>query len=110
MALQRLNDSIDLKLLETPKMTAKALLAHIKDFTENEQKEYAKNNDTGALTFGKFRGMTVDELVQNETGKSYCSWLVSQSWLTPDKFPKLLDNLEAHGITKASASRKKKSF
>ena len=110
MALKRLNESIDLQMKETPKMSTKALLAHIKDFTETEQKEYAKNNDNGCLNFGKFRGMTVDELVQNETGKSYCSWLVSQSWLTPDKFPKLLDDLESHGITKASASKKKKTF
>lgn len=100
MALNRLQVFLDLKLVDSPKMSQKALMTHIKTFIADEQKDYETNVEKGALTFGKHRGFKIDDLVKNETGKSYLTWLVRQTWLTDEKFPDLIDAMAAHGIVK----------
>lgn len=100
MALNRLQVFLNEKLSDAPKMSQKTLMGHIKSFIAEEQKTYETNKENGCLTFGKHRGFKIDDLVTNETGKSYLLWLVRQTWMTQEKFPDLMDAMAKHGITK----------
>lgn len=58
----------------------------LQDYIETEQKVYKANKKDGKLNFGKFSSFTIKEVASSEKGRSYLTWLLSQSWFTPDKF------------------------
>ena len=62
------------------------VLNFIDTYIADEQKQYEKNKQDKALTFGKFAGYSVKELSTTVKGKSYLSWLLSQSWCDEEKF------------------------
>lgn len=113
MALRKLIDAIDEQFDEnsiengvqsTRLHTAKAkdLYDFINNYYEEDQKQYQKNKENKALTFGRWRGFTVKELAVSEKGKDYLSWLLSQTWCTPDKFGYIHEECKALNIKKKS--------
>jgi len=84
----------------TAKMTkpTKVVIEWIKTYAEAKSAEYNKNKDSGALTFGKYRGQSVDQVANLEKGIEYLQWVQKQSWFTEDKFislyPKVMEVLK----------------
>jgi hypothetical protein len=72
----------------------------IDSYVEAEQKEYTNNKNNGKLTFGKYKGYSIDELAKTDKGKDYLSWLSAQSFFTEGKFDELKEKLNELGIKK----------
>ena len=69
----------------------------------NEQKEEFKlNKDTGRVSFGKYRGFLIKEIIKCPSGKGtgYLEWLLCQSWFSEDKYPDLYTQIKECKIKK----------
>lgn len=107
MALKRLQDSLHLEFDEVaPDNQAVAtILSMVDDFINAETKQYEKNKANNALNFGKYRGYTLKELALTDKGKDYISWLLSQAWFSPDKYPDMIAEAKALGIKKKTMKK-----
>ena len=68
-----------------------------------EQKaEYKLNKDTGRISFGKYKGFTIKDVLKCPSGKgeSYIQWLMNQSWFVDDKYPDLYQQIKDCKIKK----------
>ena len=101
--LQKLQDAIHTKYPDLTKVNSADLVHFIEEYTEQEKEEYKKLKSNKALTFGKHKGFTVAQINATEKGADYLGWLLSQSWLTEDKFAGLINDIKALGIKKRGA-------
>ena len=69
-------------------------------YMEKEQKEFQELKHDGKLTFGKFKGYSLDELANTSKGKEYLQWLMAQSFFSEDKFAAYHKQLKVLGIKK----------
>ena len=77
----------DCLLTEIPDLdNADPVFKFLQDYIENETKIYKANKKDGKLNFGKFKDLSIKEVASSEPGRKYLSWLMAQSWFTPDKF------------------------
>ena len=82
------------------KMTRPAKTIHewIKAYAEKESAEYANNKDKGLISFGKYKGQSVEAVMGLDKGAEYLLWVQKQSWFTEDKFsvlyPKIVEALK----------------
>jgi len=58
----------------------------ISEYSDREQKEWHDNKADGKLTFGKYKGYSLDELAKADKGKEYLQWLLAQSFFSEEKF------------------------
>ena len=93
MSLQRLADEMKTEFMtedgKMKKTTGSAVFKFVNDWIENEQATYQKNKDSGLITFGKYRGQSVEQVAQLEKGLDYLGWVSRQSWFNDEKFPVL---------------------
>ena len=75
----------------TAKMTkpTKLIIDWIKAYAEKESAEYADNKDKGLISFGKYKGQSVEAVMGLDKGADYIGWISRQSWMVEDKFPSL---------------------
>ena len=84
----------------TEKMTkqTKIIIDWIKAYAEKESAEYADNKDKGLISFGKYKGQSVEAVMGLDKGADYLGWVQKQSWFTEDKFsvlyPKIVEALK----------------
>ena len=73
------------------KMTRPAKTIHewIKAYAEKESAEYNKNRDNGLISFGRYKGQSVEAVMGLDKGLEYLQWVQKQSWFTEDKFSSL---------------------
>lgn len=111
MALRKLKESIIDEFptidQECNDVTADALFQFIDNYIEEDSKQYKKNKENKALTFGKWKGFTVKELSVSEKGKSYLEWLLSQTWCDESKFGFIHEECSALNIKKKTQRRAK---
>ena len=94
MSLQRLSDELKKEYVDSDtgklkKTTAANMFKFVNEWIENEQSTYKKNKDSGLITFGKFKGQSVEQVAQLEKGIDYLGWVSRQSWFNSEKFPAL---------------------
>jgi hypothetical protein len=93
MALQRLKDEMKTEFInedgKMKKVTANNVFKFVNEWIENEQANYKKNKDSGLITFGKYKGQSVEQVVQLDKGIDYLGWVSRQSWFNSEKFPTL---------------------
>lgn len=99
MALNKLLEAIRTDFIFEDN-TPENLMIFIEDYAEKEQKQYQKNKENKALTFGKYKNYTVKELSLTMKGKDYLSWLLSQTWCTEDKFAYIHEECAKYKISK----------
>lgn len=99
MALQRLKDEMKTEFMteegKMKKVTANNVFKFVNEWIENEQANYKKNKDSGLITFGKYKGQSVEQVVQLDKGIDYLGWVSRQSWMTPEKFGSLYPKIKA---------------
>jgi len=83
--------------------TASTLFEFITEYAEEDRKQWEKNKADGKLTFGKWKGFSIDELVASPKGSDYLSWLLTQSWCTEDKYGYIYEGCKRHNISKKKA-------
>ena len=98
MAINRLHESFEIFLVANPECDKAELTKFVRDFISADQEEYKRNADTGKLTFGKYRGLTVEQVVGLPKGQSYLKWLSNQLWFQMDKFPMLYQACIDQGV------------
>lgn len=76
------------------------VLEFIDNYIADENAKYEDNKKNGKLCFGKYKDFTIKEMVSTVKGRDYLSWLLSQSWVTPDKFGWIIDECASYGIKK----------
>tara|TARA_R110001606_G_scaffold114673_1_gene242249 strand:- start:1326 stop:1631 length:306 start_codon:yes stop_codon:yes gene_type:complete len=101
MAINRLHESFEIMLIANPDCDKAELIKFVRDFISADQAEYKKNADSGKLTFGKYRGLTVEQVVGLPKGQSYLKWMSNQLWFEEDKFPMLYRACVEHDVIKA---------
>ena len=112
MSLQRLADEMKKEYVDSDtgklkKTTASNIFKFVNDFIENEQKTYQKNRDSGLITFGKYKGQSVEQIAQLDKGLDYLGWISRQSWFSADKFPSLYNKVtEALNANDSSDAKK----
>lgn len=94
MSLQKLQIAIDNNFSEVDRKSNKALYDFVKGYIEEKTAEYKSNRDQGLITFGKYKGSKVEELVKLAKGRDYLGWVHRQTWFTSDKFPDLHAQIE----------------
>ena len=67
----------------------KAVVDWLKTYVAEKNKEFASNRDEGKITFGKYRGQTVEQVAGLDKGLDYLGWVSRQTWMSADKFPAL---------------------
>ena len=83
--------------------TEQMVIVDYLDTQINEQKaEYKLNKDSNKMTFGRYSGYTIKEIVKCPSGKGtgYLEWLLCQSFFTEDKYPDLFTQLKECKIKK----------
>ena len=83
--------------------SASDVLAFLDKYVNTEKKEYTDNKENNALTFGKYKGHTVEDLSKNDKGRDYLQWMLAQSWA--EKFPDIVAK-----CTELKINKKVKSF
>jgi len=84
----------------TSKMTkpTKVIIDWIKAYAEAKTVEYNDNKDKGLITFGRYKGQSVEAVMGLDKGTEYLQWVQKQSWFTQDKFsalfPKVMEALK----------------
>ena len=101
---QKLYDAMNNKVMEEheteKETTVEGLMDFAREYVDQQRVEYEENKSKKALTFGKWKGFKVAELAQTEKGRSYLTWLLSQTWCTEDKFKYIHDGCSQAGIKK----------
>jgi hypothetical protein len=109
MALRKLRESIMENFPtvndEGNDVSGTHLLEFIDSHMEAEQKQYENNRANNLITWGKYRGYSVEELSRTEKGKSYLEWTLSQSWVIPERFGWFIDQCTALNIVKKTHIR-----
>ena len=82
--------------------TVYELIETIKSYVKEADDKYNKNKQEHRLTFGKYKGFTIEEMSRNERTRNYLSWLLSNNWMTEDKFPYIYSECEKFNIKKNS--------
>jgi hypothetical protein len=115
MSLQRLSDELKNEFVDSDtgklrKIAAGNVFKFVNDFIENEQANYKKNKDSGLITFGKFKGQSVEQVAQLDKGLDYLGWISRQSWFSADKFPalytKVTETLTTNDSSDSSGDKK----
>jgi uncharacterized protein (DUF3820 family) len=112
MSAQKLRTELTLAM-ENDDMTTDEMLTFIDKFIANEQQQYKQNVQEGRITFGKYKGFTIPELLATEKGADYLQWLRKQTWFTNDKFGSLIEAIDAQNIPEKKNQKfvpKTKSF
>jgi hypothetical protein len=99
-SLKALRTELIRRISDTDGMTPTSILDFIDDFIQAEDAKYQKNKQNRALSFGKFKGFTIKEVLAADKGKSYLEWLTQQQWFNSDKFPDLYDDIQTSGFKK----------
>jgi hypothetical protein len=97
MALRQLKEGLDKFCENDP---ADEILAYVNNFIEENQKQYTANVDKKGLTFGKWKGFTMQEMSKDAKGRDYIQWLLKQDWFTEDKNQGLFDEMRLCGLLK----------
>jgi hypothetical protein len=74
---------------------AKVIVEWIKAYAEAKSAEYNDNKDKGNITFGKYKGQSVEQVANLEKGLDYLGWVSRQTWMAEDKFPSLYPKIMA---------------
>ncbi len=82
-----------------------AVATFIQDYIDKEQAAYNEGKKNGKLNFGKYAQYTCRELSLTDAGKSYLSWVLAQSWCTPEKFGFIHDDCKSLGIKKNAVKK-----
>jgi hypothetical protein len=115
MSLQRLKDEMKKEYVDSDtgklrKIAAGNVFKFVNDFIEKEQSAYKKNTESGLITFGKYKGQSVEQVAQLDKGLDYLGWISRQSWFSADKFPalytKVTETLKADDSTDSSDDKK----
>ena len=86
MALQKLKVSITDFIVDNPDAEKQDLLNHIFQYIDADYKTYQSNKANDLLTFGKYKSHSVAQILELPKGRDYLKWLLSQTWMTEDKF------------------------
>ena len=68
----------------------------IMNYINNYVLENESKNNSVSITFGKYNGYLVSELMGIDKGRDYLQWLIGQSWI--DKFPEIIKECSRLGI------------
>ena len=85
---------VDSETGKMKKTTTANMFKFVNDFIENEQANYKKNKESGLLTFGRYKGQSVEKVAQLDKGLDYLGWVSRQSWMTSEKFPSLYPKIQ----------------
>ena len=106
MALRALIQKLEEKFpTETVSADASAIMTFITEYADEEAKKYEQNKTNNAINFGKYKGYTPKELSLTEKGKDYLHWMLSQTWMTEDKFGSIIAECNKLGIKKKTIKR-----
>ena len=101
MSLQKLLDHLNEKFDDISMVTGSELYQSIEEYKKEQDTKYQKLKSEGKITFGRYRGYTVKEMVRTMKGRDYLRWLLQQTWFT-EKFTDLVEQIEKEGIKKKS--------
>ena len=76
------------------------VISYVNDFIDEQQKTYTQNKENRCISFGKFKGSSMEDMSKTTTGKSYIQWLLKQSWFTEEKFQDLYEDMRTFGLLK----------
>ena len=68
---------------------AKAIVDWIRNYANEKNKEFLANRESGKITFGKYKGQTIEQVAKLDKGLDYLGWILRQTWFNSDKFPAL---------------------
>ena len=89
-----LNEMSTIYPLELLSKEEKSMLKWIKEYAEKKERQYKENKDSGKITFGKYKGQTVEAVAGLDKGIDYLVWVSRQTWMSSEKFPTLFDQIE----------------
>lgn len=102
MSLQRFQEA----LLERFPTIDEEISIFVDTYIRNERKQYMADRGAGLMTFGKFKGHSIDSLAIDEKGREYLKWLLAQSFFTEEKFSALHQKLTELGIKRTPKKKK----
>jgi len=109
MALRKLRDAIDSQFpnldLEEDTVSAKVLYDFINDYILQDSEQYKTNKEEKKLTFGKWKGFSIEELSKNAKGADYLQWLLAQAWCSEDKFGYIHEECDRLKIKKKARTK-----
>ena len=82
--------------------TSSELLDFVDNYITAENAKYKTAVANNLVTFGKFKGFSVEQVVASPKGTDYLMWLMSQQWFTEDKFPGLIAEIKKHTLKKTN--------
>ena len=72
---------------------AKAVVDWIRNYVEEKTKEFKENRESNRITFGRYKGQTVGQVVKLDKGPEYLHWILKQTWFSPDRFKSLHEQI-----------------
>ena len=85
--------------------SAPDVVKFIEEYSEQQQNLFKSQKNNGQITFGKYRGYTVRELLLVDKGRSYLEWLLQQEWFGEERYNTLKGEIMAEGIKKKTIKR-----
>jgi hypothetical protein len=78
------------------------ILDYIDELIIEQNLEFKSNKSSGKITFGKYKGYTIKEVLKTPDNKGlhYIQWLMIQSWFSEDKFEDLYKQIKDAKIKK----------
>ena len=67
----------------------KIVVDWIRNYVEEKTKEFKENRESNRITFGRYKGQTVGQVVKLDKGPEYLHWILKQTWFSPDRFKSL---------------------
>ena len=101
-ALAKLNDAIKEKFPQLDQ----DIQDFIEEYIEKDKQAYFESKSDGKLSFGKYKGYSLDELASSTKGKEYLQWLMAQSFFSEDKFGHYHKKLKELGIKKKPTTKR----
>jgi len=92
---QMLNELETIHPLEDVSDETQKVIQWITEYAEKRQKQYQDNKNSGKITFGKYKGQTVEAVAGLDKGIDYLGWVSRQTWMSSEKFPTLFAQIEA---------------
>ena len=72
---------------------AKVIVDWIRNYANEKNKEFLANRESGKITFGRYKGQTVGQVVKLDKGPEYLHWILKQTWFSPDRFKSLHEQI-----------------
>ena len=99
MALVKLQTAMNEKFTDLKLTTCAEVVDFINKYIDDEKQEYLQNKKDRKVTWGKHKGLTIEEIAASQQGRDYLQWTLSQSWCD-DKFSWFIDDCQLIGIKK----------